>query len=217
MKNKKLLIIISSIVVFVGIFMLAAKLFRDSEEKRLGFMASENFSKFVPDYAPRQGAENPKVILVEFLDPECESCRDFYPYVKMLLNEHKESVQLVVRYAPFHGNSKYIIKILEAARKQNKYWEALELLFQYQPTWGNHHEPKPELVWNYLPQIGVDIEKIKKDMTDPETDIMIAREIADGQDLNVRGTPTFFVNGKPLQTFSYDYLRTMVQEALNSP
>ena len=152
--------------------------------------------------------------MVEFLDPECESCREFYPYVKMLLKENEGKIQLIVRYAPFHGNSRFVIRILEASRKQGKYWEVLENLFQYQPLWGSHHEPKPDLVWKYLPETGVDIEKIKKDMMDPAIDEMIAREVSDAENLGVRGTPTFFVNGKMLQIFGYEPLRELIQKEL---
>jgi protein-disulfide isomerase len=212
--NKKALVIFGAVVFLLAIFAGAMKFYQSQQSEKLGFIADNNFRKFVPEYAPKLGPDNAKVHLVEFLDPECESCREFYPFVKMLMNDHQGDVQLVIRYAPFHGNSRFIIKILEAARKQGKYWEALEILFQHQPEWGSHHNPRPELVWHYLPQVGVDIEKIKQDMNDPAIEEMIQKEIQDGNDLGVRGTPSFFVNGKPLQSFGYEQLRTMVNDAL---
>jgi protein-disulfide isomerase len=214
-KNK--IILISVVVAFlVGGFFFAKKLYQGQEAERLGFVAKDNFKKFVPDYAPKLGPTNPEVYLVEFLDPECESCREFYPFVKMIMDENEGKVQLVVRYAPFHGNSKFAIKILEAARKQGKYWQALEVLFQYQPQWGSHHDPRPELIWKYLPEAGVDVDQIKKEMDDPATDEMIAQELKDMQDLGVRGTPTFFVNGKRLENFGLEPLRQLVRENLQN-
>jgi protein-disulfide isomerase len=213
MKNKSI-IILSSIVTLVGIFFAGIKYYQSVQNDELEALSKKEFLKFVPDYAPKLGPERPKIYLVEFLDPECESCREFYPYVKMLLKENEGKIQLVVRYAPFHGNSRFVIRILEASRKQGKYWEVLENLFQYQPLWGSHHEPKPDLVWKYLPETGVDIEKIKKDMMDPAIDEMIAREVSDAENLGVRGTPTFFVNGKMLQVFGYEPLRELIQKEL---
>ena len=93
-----------------------------------------------------------------------------------MLNDFEGQIQLVVRYAPFHPNSQFAIKILEAARKQGKYWEALETLLRFQPQWGSHHDPKPELIWNYLPEAGVDVEKIRVDMNDPEIEKMIKKK-----------------------------------------
>jgi len=217
MKNKSI-IILSSILTLVGIFFAGVKYYQSIQNEELEALSKKEFLKFVPDYAPKLGPERPKVYLVEFLDPECESCREFYPYVKMLLKENEGKIQLVVRYAPFHGNSRFVIRILEASRKQGKYWEVLENLFQYQPLWGSHHDPKPDLVWKYLPETGVDIEKIKKDMIDPAIDEMIASEVSDAENLGVRGTPTFFVNGKMLQVFGYEPLRELIQkELLSSP
>jgi protein-disulfide isomerase len=132
----------------------------------------------------------------------------------MLLQENEGKVQLVVRYAPFHPNSRFAIKILEAARKQGKYWEVMEVLFQYQPQWGDHHHPQPELIWKYLPESGVDVARIKEDMNDPAIDEMIEKEIQDLKDLGVRGTPTFFVNGRPLERFGFEPLRELIADEL---
>ncbi|WP_408095849.1 DsbA family protein [Peredibacter sp. HCB2-198] len=213
MKNKIMIVLIALMSLAI-VFMVGTKLYKGKEQERLSFMAKEDFSTFVRDYSPRLGRADAKVYVVEFLDPECESCREFYPSTKMLLEEYEGKIQLVVRYAPFHGNSVFIIKILEAARKQNRYWETLETLFRYQPEWGNHHHPRPELVWNYLPEAGVNVEQIKKDMEDPAIQSMIEQEIADGRALNVQATPTFFVNGRPLERFGYEGLKELVESTI---
>lgn len=216
MKNKVILVVVSVIALGAAFFFGINK-YRSSEAQRVGFMAEKNFSTFVRDYSPRLGPENPKVYLVEFLDPECESCRVFYGPVKEILKEFKDQVQLVIRYAPFHGNSVFAIGVLEGARKQNKYWEALEILFANQPSWGDHHHPQPELIWNFLAEAGIDVEKIKAQMDDPQTVKMIEQEIEDGKALGVRQTPSFFINGKALQTFSLEDLRLAVKSELEAP
>lgn len=213
MKNKIMIVAIALMSLGI-VFMVGSKLYKGQEQERLSFMAKADFSTFVRDYSPRLGRADAKVYVVEFLDPECESCREFYSSVKMLLQEYEGKIQLVVRYAPFHGNSIFIIKILEAARKQNRYWETLETLFRYQPEWGNHHHPRPELVWNYLPEAGVNVEQIKKDMEDPAIQSMIEQEIKDGRALNVQATPSFFVNGRPLERFGYEGLKELVESTI---
>ena len=217
MPNKNRFLIIGSVVLFLcTIFMVAFKLYRDSETSRLGFIAEKDFKTFVPEYSVKIGTSTPKIYLVEFLDPECESCRYFYPQVKKILEDYSQDVQLVIRYAPFHTNSTFAIKILEAARKQNRYLETLETLFEHQPEWGSHHHPNPNLIWSYLPGLGLDVEKIKADMNDPEIERMIQQEIRDLEKLSVRGTPTFFVNGKPLESFGVEQLRTKINAELKA-
>lgn len=214
MKNKQFLVVAISFLLITGLFVTGMYLFKTEQEKNLSFIAKEDFKLFVPEYSPRLGTSSPKVYVVEFLDPECESCREFYPFVKQMLNDFEGQIQLVVRYAPFHPNSQFAIKILEAARKQGKYWEALETLLRFQPQWGSHHDPKPELIWNYLPEAGVDVEKIRVDMNDPEIEKMIQKEMEASQKLGVRATPEFFVNGKRLETFGPDYLRALIDSEL---
>ena len=214
MKNKTYLII-GSACLLLGIFLLGVKFYKDNEAKKINTLAETNKSLFVKEYSPRKGTPGAPVQVVEFLDPECESCRAFYPYTKMLLDEFEGKVELVIRYAPFHPNSIMVVKILEASKKQNRYWETLEVLFRYQPQWGDHHHPQPNLIWNYLPEAGVNVEQIKMDMTDPEFDKIITQEIEDVKALGVRMTPTFFINGKILSRFSYEALQEEVRQALS--
>ena len=210
MKNKLIPIIIS-VVVLVGIFFAGAHFYKKSQQERLGFLAQDNIELFYPDYSPVYGDEDAKVIVTEFLDPECESCRRFYPEVKKVLKMYEGKVKLVVRYAAFHRNSMHAITVLEATRKQGKFWESLELLFKYQPSWASHHNPQPHLVFNYLPEVGVDIEQLKKDMQDPEIAKHIQQDAEDMKTLKVRGTPSFFVNGQALEQFGVGYLYSAIE------
>lgn len=215
MKNKMYVIVGVTCLVIAALFGFGSKLYKDSQKEKLSFLMQKNASLFVRDYSPSIGAEFPEVYVVEYLDPECESCRAFYPYTKKMLQDYGDKVKLVVRYAPFHGNSMFAIKIIEAARKQGKYWETLEVLFKYQPAWGSHHNPQPQLIWNYLPEVpGLNIDQLKKDMEDPKIVEMVNQDVLDGKELGVRYTPTFFVNGKPLEKFGYQYLIDMVKAEL---
>ena len=215
MKNNKTLIsVFVTAVILIGLFVVAAKMYSSNEAERVSAMNSEQLKLFAPDYAIRKGNADAKVMIVEFFDPECESCRQFHPYMHSILADYDGKVQLVMRYAAFHGNSMFAIKILEAARKQNKYWEALEILFQHQPEWGNHHNPRPELIWEFLPRLGIDVAEVKKHMDAASIQEIIAQDTKDGQQLNVRQTPTFFVNGKKVEQFGPDYLRAAIDDAL---
>ena len=210
--NNKTYFYIGTTALVLAFFIIGASLYKDSQEKELSFLAEQNAELFIREYSPRYGNPDAKVYLIEFLDPECESCRAFYPHIKSLLSEFKDKVQLVVRYAPFHGNSKEAIRALEASKKQGKYWEAVEHLFAKQPLWGSHHHPKIELIYEFLPEVGVDVSKLKEDMKNPEYDKIIQQDLEDLRALGVRGTPTFFVNGKSPEKFSFDSLRKLVKD-----
>jgi protein-disulfide isomerase len=211
MSDKKYLYIGVSAFV-LGLFFMGAKFHKSQKQETLNEVAKKEEQIFVRDYSPRMGDPQAKVTLVEFFDPECESCRAVYPGVKEILKEYEGKVQLVLRYAPFHGNSKEVIKALEAVKNQDKYWQALEILFATQPQWGSHHNPRVELIYEILPKIGVDIEKLKEDMKNSALDGLLEQELSDLQRLGVKGTPTFYVNGQLPEGYSYQALRKLLEQ-----
>lgn len=169
---------------------------------------------FVRPHSRVLGPKDAKVTVVEFLDPECESCRAMYPFVKHLLAQYPGKVRLVVRYLPLHGNSVYAATALEAAGDQGKYWEMLETLFMNQPQWGSHHAPKPELIPDYARDLGLDINAWTQSLQNPAHKQKIDQDKADAATLAIRATPTFFVNGKPLPDLGYDQLKSAIDAAL---
>lgn len=165
-------------------------------------------------HAPVAGPMEAKVHIVEFLDPACETCATFYPFVKRMIAANPGKIRLSVRYAPFHNNSDYVVKVLEATRKQGKYWESLEALLGSQPRWAPNHSPQPDLVWPQLAGLGLDLERVRRDMNAPDILSFIQQDIADAKALKVTQTPEYFVNGKPMPSFGYDQLSALVDDAL---
>lgn len=168
----------------------------------------------VRPYSPTQGPAGAPVTVVEFFDPECESCRAMYPFVKQVMTEFDGRVQLVIRYMPLHQNSAYAATLLEASRVQGKYWEFLEMMMYRQPEWASHHAPRPELLITYAPLVGLDAEKLRVAATDPQIRTRIEQDRNDGMALGANRTPTFFVNGKPLMQLGYAPLRDAIQAEL---
>ena len=162
-----------------------------------------------------KGPADAKVVIVEFFDPACETCRSFDPFVKSLLAENPGRVRLVLRYAPFHTGSAEVVKALEAAGQQGRYWETLEVLYKTQPLWASHHDPRPEAIWQFLPNAGVDVDQARRDAADPKMEQLVQQDLADGRSLGVRKTPQFFVNGKPLVRFGSNQLRALVEAAID--
>ena len=212
--SKHIRLFLITAVVLVGIFFIAADFYKSSQEENTNQIVANNQAALIRDHSPTKGSSMLKVTLVEFLDPECESCAFFHPLVKAMLKKFDGRIRYVVRYAPFHPNSKFAIKILTAARKQNKYWETLDLLYEKLPEWGSHQNPQPELIWTYLPSLNLDIEKLKVDMKDESILALIKQEVEDGNTFGVRQTPTFFINGQILKSFGPKQLEQALKFAL---
>lgn len=199
-----------AVIALVLAFILAAWWYRDQRAERLDFMAQEQAELFVRPHSPVLGAEDARVYLVEFTDPACETCAAFSPIVKQFLDRYQGQLKLVVRWAPFHEGSADVVRVLEAARLQGKFWETLELLYRTQQVWTQHHRVYVERVWPLLPQVGLDVERLRRDLNDPQITAIIEQDLADAQALGVQKTPGFFVNGRPLEPFGWEPLAQLV-------
>lgn len=173
-----------------------------------------------PD-SPTLGLANAPVTIVEFLDPECETCAAFSPIVKKMLKDNEGKIRLVVRYMPLHPNSLNAATFTEAAGEQGKYWEAQELLFERQPEWGTKHGPQSTppvnidvVLKKYAAELGLDMTVMNSAFAENKYAAKLQRDLKDGQTLGVRQTPTFFVNGRRLVRFSEADLKALVNEEL---
>ncbi|MDO8264454.1 MAG: thioredoxin domain-containing protein [Gallionella sp.] len=209
--NKKWIVISTAAAVAVA-FIAGIMVFRDRSTALVTQAVQNNNEALVRAHSPVYGNPDAKVTIVEFFDPACETCRIFYPIVKRMVNSSFGQVRLVVRYAPLHKGSDTAIKILEAARKQDKYWEVVEKTFAHQPQWAAHGNPQPELIWDVIKDTGLDVAKARADAASPEIDQLLRQDLADMMALKVDKTPGFFVNGRPLEDFGNEQLKALVQE-----
>ncbi|MDH3629139.1 MAG: thioredoxin domain-containing protein [Acidobacteriota bacterium] len=210
--KQKLVLVLGAVGLLVGGFILATSLFNNQRAEELASIekASPVDNAFVRGYAQRLGPRDAKVTLVEFLDPGCESCAAMSPHVKAILDAHPGQVQLVLRYIPLHQGADTAVKMLEAARKQGKYWETLQLMFDTQSVWASHHHPEPEKLLEILPSLGLDMTRLELEMQGIDIAHILQQDMADATTLGVRKTPTFFVNGKPLTRFGVPQLQALV-------
>ena len=131
-------------------------------------LPDEKRAALIRMHSPAEGKADAPVVIVEFFDPACDTCRAFYPLVKNMLKTHPDRLRLVLRYAPFHEGSDKVVALLEAARKQGKFWETLEAVFASQPEWAPNQVAQVNLVWPHLQGLGLDLDKVRADMNSPE-------------------------------------------------
>lgn len=174
-------------------------------------IAPEIAEALIRPHSPILGPEEAPVTIVEFFDPACEACRAFHPVVKDIMAEHGDAVRVVIRYTPFHGQgSDVAILTLEAARMQGIFEEVLEAILREQPRWASHGNMRPDLVPSIAIDAGLDMEAARAQVKAPEIIAAINQDRADVKTVGVRRTPTFFVNGKPLDPFGEAELRALV-------
>ncbi|MGJ3191468.1 DsbA family protein [Paenarthrobacter sp. FR1] len=156
-----------------------------------------------------------KAVLVEFLDFECEACLAAQPVVEDLKKEFGDRITFVNRYFPLpaHRNSATAALAVEAAAQQGKYEQMYAKMFETQPQWGEKTQSQAPLFRTFAQELGLDLAAYDAAVADDKTKERIKKDIADGTALGVKGTPTFFLNGKMLNLETKEQFRQLLADA----
>ena len=135
------------------------------------------------------------------------------PELEQVLERYPNQVKLVFKNFPLR-NHKFAMQAAVAAlaaEKQGKFWEFHDLLFK---DYNRLNEQKIEEI---AQQLKLNMEKFDKDRKDPQIMAMINRDIAEGNQAGVRGTPTVFINGRLLRNRSKAGFQELIEKALKEP
>lgn len=207
---KRSTVFIISLVVLVGLFLLATLVYKGGKDGT----GKADQALLVRAHAQTLGPAEAKVHIVEFLDPACEACRAFYPFVKQLMAANSGKIKLTTRHVGFHKGADPVVKVLEASKKQGKYWPTLEAVLASQPQWVINHEARVDLLWRHLEGVGLDLDRLRNDMNADDIERNVKQDRADANALKVEKTPEYFVNGRRMETFGHEQLRKLVQNEL---
>ena len=151
----------------------------------------ENFMQFANNpNIPYMGSDTPKVIIIEFFDYNCGYCKTSLDAVTELLRTEYDLKISFRDYPILAPSSRIAAKAALAAKNQGKYFSFHSALMSMQ---GNLNEDKIFTIANNLE---MDIEKLKIDMQKDEIEKIIEENESLARKLNIRGTPTFIINGQ---------------------
>lgn len=148
----------------------------------------------------QQGPADAKVTLVEYADFECPACAAYQPVLKEVKETYKDDLRFVYRHfpLPMHRNAVAASLASEAAGKQGKFWEMHDLLYKKQKEWGSKTAEDRSMFEKYATELGLNLDQFKTDIMSDEVRDKVEEQKSSGEDLNVRGTPTFFLNGEQI-------------------
>ena len=154
--------------------------------------------------------KDPKLTIVEFTEFQCPYCSRIAPTMKELNNKYPDKIKFVYKHFPlsFHANAQAAAAASIAAHKQGKFWE-----FRYALA-PHSRELSDSMYIAVAKEIGLDIEKFKKDMVlDSAMMARIDKDFQLGVKVGVQGTPNFYINGKRQDRFSPDLVEKLLKEA----
>ncbi|REJ77393.1 MAG: hypothetical protein DWQ47_13505 [Acidobacteria bacterium] len=163
-----------------------------------------------------KGSESAAVVVEEFADFQCPTCAVVHPRMNEIVSQFGSRIRFVFRNYPLrqiHRNAYDAAVAAEAAGMQNKFWEMQNLLFTNQARWSNAAQPRP-LFEEYAQTIGLNIEKFKDDMLGLVAQRRVDLDLQRAQALNLSGTPSILVNGRPVNSFETTSIAQAIEAEL---
>ena len=150
-----------------------------------------------------RGNKDAKVILVEYADMQCAGCSILSPKISEIVEDYGDEIGVVFRHFPVQGhpNSRAASVAVEAAGKQGRFFEMLDVVFANQATWSSLSADKRTDEFQRLAEIaGVpDLGQWREDYGNSgQFDVKIRFDQALGRLQGVEETPTLFLNGEKL-------------------
>ena len=163
--------------------------------------------------APRKGNAKAAITLVEFSDFQCPFCARVGPTLEQIEKTYGERVQIVFKHLPLriHPKAPAAHAAAEAAHRQGKFWEMHDLIF------ANQREMGPEAYEKYAQQLGLDLERFRKDLGSSDVRERVQDDSDDAAKLGVTGTPAFFINGRFLSGAQpFESFKRLIDEELGA-
>jgi len=185
-------VIIVIVLIFVGIFALTGK-------KPGSGNSSSGGANTLTQHVEGLGQDG--VTLTEYGDYECPYCGQYYPVIKQVQSEYNQQIKFQFRNFPLvsiHQNAFAGARAAEAAAMQNQFWQMHDLLYQQQDQWSQATDPTTYFK-QYAQALGLKAAQFQSDYASGKVNDLINADMAEGNKLNITGTPTFFLDGKQIQ------------------
>jgi protein-disulfide isomerase len=160
-----------------------------------------------------RGSKDAPVTVTMFSDFQCPFCQQAINIVDEVLKSYPTDVKFVMKQFPLrqiHPNAEPAAEAALAAGKQGKFWEMHDELYKA------GRNLSADAIKGIAEKIGLDMKKFDADRQSDEVKKQIDAELALGQTVDVRGTPSIFVDGKVLQNRSVDGMKAQIDEALKA-
>jgi protein-disulfide isomerase len=185
-----------------------AKADSDADTKAAQVLRDRRHEVFDDPATPVGGNPQGDVTVVEFFDYRCPYCKQVHPAIQKLLDQDRK-LRFVYKEFPVLGEqSDLAAHAALAARLQGRYEPFHSAMMAAK---GQINE---EAVYRIAGSIGLDVDRLKRDMTNPEIERALNANRSLAKALEIRGTPGFIIGDRIIPgAIDLDALKTMVADA----
>lgn len=144
-----------------------------------------------------KGDKDAPLKITEFIDFQCPACASGAIYLNDVMVKHPDLIRLTVKYFPLamHQHGMLSAGYAECSVAQGKFWPFYDLILTRQGNWKQLEDPRPAFA-QMGKEISIDLQALQTCLEGMEVVKTIEKSKAEGEALNIRSTPTYFVNGK---------------------
>lgn len=142
------------------------------------------------------GSPDAPVTLVKYSDFQCSFCRDGAVVLETVREQFSDDeVQFVYRHSPFLTHAFDAARASEAAARQGAFWEMHDAIFASFDEWSSSTNAR-SIFENLAADIGLDVDQYNDDF--PDVSSRVERDVQIRNQLDITGTPTYFLNGEQI-------------------
>jgi len=144
--------------------------------------------------APSRGPSDARVTVEVWSDFQCPFCRRGAQTLAQLRQKYGDQIRIVFRQAPlpFHEKARPAALAALAAHEQGHFWEFHDALF------ADEQPLDRESLESLAQKLGLDVTRFRRSLEANTWKAYLDQEIAEMHNRGITGTPTFFINDKPL-------------------
>lgn len=174
----------------------------------LGFLISKiDFAPTVSTITEKgsvkvMGSNNAPISVVEYTDFQCPLCYKYFAETyPTIVDKYVKTGKAKYEFKHFplqiHPQARAAGLASECALEQNKFWEMHDSLFASQKEWsGNENAVK--IFKRLAGELKLNQAKFDECIDTQKFAGNVSKDLDDGLNNNVRGTPTLFINGQPI-------------------
>jgi len=163
------------------------------------------------------GSPDAPVRMVVFSDFQCPACRDFSAVAAQLFLNFSDRMQLTFKHFPLsdacnsvvpadvHPRACAAARAAQAAARQGQFWPYHDALFNT-----DLGKAGQDIFFSLARRLGLDEAQFRKDFSSESVLEERSSDIAEGQRLNLQGTPAVFLNGRRVTNLSPRTLRLLI-------
>ncbi len=162
------------------------------------------------DGSPFLGEEKAPIVITTFSDFQCPHCALLGELFQKLLEKNPSTLKIVYKYNPLpnHQFAGAAAIAAYAAHQQGKFWQYHDLVY------AGFRDLTLEKLTQFAEKLGLNMPQFQQQMNSQEAKDKVIKDLQEGRDAGVTGTPVVFLNGRLVRDRTPENFQKMIDEAL---